>query len=254
MKLSIITIVRNNKEHIETCIRSVIGQSYKNIEYIVVDGGSTDGTLDVIERFRDSIDKLILGKGAGVYDALNVGISAATGDVVGFLHSDDLYQRGDIFEKVVKKFAEAGCDALYGDLVYVERHNIDNVVRYWKTGEFSPHKFRAGWSIPHPTFFVKKRIYDKYGLYNTRLKISSDYEMMIRLLYRNNIKASYLPEVLIRMRTGGISNRNLPSIIRKTKEDYMAWFINGQKRAYGTVIRKSLVKLPQFFHRDKGRI
>ncbi|MBD3295870.1 MAG: glycosyltransferase [Candidatus Omnitrophica bacterium] len=254
MKITVVTIVKDNVKHIEECIKSVLAQNYPAIEYIVVDGGSVDGTLEVVDSYGSSISRVIRGQDAGLYDALNVGIAAATGDVIGFLHSDDLYQNEDVIRKVADRFLKNNIEAVYGDLVYVDREDESKIIRYWKTGRYSSKKFRLGWSIPHPTLFVKKITYEKYGLYNTKLKISSDYEMMIRLLSKNHINVAYIPEVFVRMRTGGVSNRDIPSIIRKTKEDYKAWKMNGTPRAYGTVLRKNLVKLSQFFYRERDAI
>ncbi|MEA3489038.1 MAG: glycosyltransferase family 2 protein [Candidatus Omnitrophota bacterium] len=251
MKISIITIVLNNREYIESCIKSVIGQTYKDVEYIVVDGGSTDGTLDIVEQYKDRIDRIIRGKDAGIYQAINIGIAAASGDVIGFLHSDDLYADENVLKKVAEAFISSSAEAVYSDLKYVNRHNVDSVIRYWKSGSYDPGKLKEGWSLPHPTFFVKTEIYDKFGMYDTSLKISADYEMMIRLLFKNTINVKYIPEVLVKMRAGGVSNRNISTIVRKTREDYRAWKIHGVKRAYGTVIRKNIYKIPQFFTKKR---
>lgn len=247
MKLSIITVVRNGEDHIEECIKSILSQKNVDLEYIVVDGGSKDGTTAIIEKYRGCIDRLIFDKDSGIYEALNIGIAASTGEAIGFLHSDDFYQHPHVLSTVCEKFLESGAEAVYGDLVYIGRNDPEKIVRVWRPGKFEFKKMRAGWSLPHPTFFVRKEIYEKYGSYNEHLKISADYEMNIRLLFRNNVKVEYIPEVLVRMRMGGVSNKSISNLIKKTVEDHKAWEINGIFNPGTTILRKNIRKIPQFF-------
>lgn len=244
MKISIITVVRNNKEFIESCIKSVLDQTYKDIEYIVIDGASTDGTFEIVNKYNSKASKIISEKDSGFIYAMNKGLGLASGDVVGFLHSDDFYADNTVIEKIADSFKRNNTDSLYGDLVYVTKNNPDKIVRYWRGREYDANSLRWGWMPAHPTFFVKKNIYEKYGYFNTDFKISTDYENMLRFLYKYKISAHYLPETIIKMRFGGVSNRSVKNIVRKTVEDYRAC------RLYGlglcTVIAKNIIKLPQF--------
>jgi glycosyltransferase len=250
MKVSVITGALNSSNTIEDSIRSVLNQSYKDIEHIIIDGGSTDGTLDIIYRYKDKIAKVISEPDNGIYDALNKGIRLASGDIVGILHSDDFYAHDRIIEKVVDIFQRENVDSCYGDLEYISRENPYRVIRYWKVSPYSQGKFENGWQLPHPTFFVKKWVYDKYGCFNTDFKISADYELMLRFLIKYRITTQYIPEVLIKMRIGGLSNKRFfRSWLIKGFEDYRAWKVNGLKQDIFTIFLKYLVKAPQFVRR-----
>ena len=217
MKVSIITVVRNNVATINDAINSVIGQTYKNIEYIVVDGASTDGTVSVVQSYTNKIDKFITEKDHGLYDAMNKGITLATGDIIGILNSDDMYFDKNVIESIVNTFREKKTDSVFGDLHYVDKNNTDKVMRYWKTSNFKPGSFVKGWHPPHPSFFVKKEVYEKYGLYDLELSISADFDLMLRLLEKHQISSVHLPKILVKMRTGGQSNNNLKNIITSNK-------------------------------------
>jgi len=248
MKISIITVVRNNAKNIEDCIRSVISQTYKDKEYIVIDGRSTDGTLEIINRHRNETTTIVSEKDYGHIDAMNKGIRLATGDILGFLHSDDFYANPEVIEKIANIFKKNNVDSVYGDLIYVGRNNPNKVIRYWKSGKFNIEKIENGWMPPHPSFFVKKKIYKKYGLLNsTDFKISMDYELILRFLYRYRISIAYLPEAVVKMRCGGLSNRSIGNILAKTKEDLKACRMYGLGPA--TVFKKNISKVPQFFVR-----
>ena len=242
MKVSIITSVYNNKATIKDAIESVLNQTYKNIEYIIVDGGSTDGTIDVIKKYQDKISKFVSESDNGIYDGLNKGIKLATGDIIAFLHSDDEYYFTDIIEKIIKKFQENNCDGVYGDLIYVNEKN--KIVRYWKSGEFSVEKLKKGWMPPHPTLFLRKKIYDKYGFFSLDYKISADYDFMLRVL-RDNPKLVYIPEILYKMKLGGASNKSIKNIIQKSIEDYKA-ITQNKVGGMLTLINKNFSKLKQF--------
>lgn len=203
MKISIITVVWNNVNTIKDAIESVLNQTYKNIEYIIIDGGSTDGTIEVIQSYGNKINKFVSERDEGIYDAMNKGIKLATGDVIGILNSDDFYKSNDVLETVAKEFMVKDIDCLYGDLEYVDQSNTSKVVRYWKSKPYRKGLFQKGWHPPHPTFFVKREIYHKYGMFNTNFKIAADYELMLRFLEKYQIKSSYIPKVLVSMRLGG---------------------------------------------------
>lgn len=251
MTISIVTISFNSEKTIEDTILSVIGQTCEHVEYIIIDGGSKDKTMEIVNRHKDKISKIISEPDKGIYDAMNKGVHAATGDVVGILNSDDVYANRDVLKKVIAKFEEDNCDAVYSDLVYVDREDTGKVKRYWKSGEYKKGIFKKGWMPPHPTFFVKKKCYNDYGVYNTDLKSSADYELMLRFLHKHEISVSYLPEVITRMRVGGESNVSLKNRIRANKEDRLAWKLNGLKPGPLTLTRKPLSKISQFF-KNKG--
>ncbi|MGE0739482.1 glycosyltransferase family 2 protein [Sulfurimonas sp.] len=205
LKISIITVVWNNAKTIKDAIDSVLDQTYDNIEYIVVDGASTDGTVEIVKSYGDKISKFISEKDKGLYDAMNKGITLATGDVVGILNSDDFYIDGNVIERVAKEFEEKGVDSIYADLVFVKPENLDKTIRYYDSSHFTPPRFAYGWMPAHPTFFVKKFVYEKYGLFRTDLKIAADFDILVRFLYTHKISYSYIKEVLVKMRVGGIS-------------------------------------------------
>ena len=246
MKISIITSVYNNKDTIEDAIKSVLNQTYKNIEYIVIDGASTDGTIDIVKKYQDKISKFISEPDNGIYDGLNKGIKLATGDVIAFLHSDDIYASNDIIEYIVNNFDDN--DAIYGDLVYTSKSDTTKVLRYWKSKNFNKSLLKKGWMPAHPTFFVKKEIYDKYGCFDTSFRIAADYDFMLRVL-KNNIKVKYLPKILYKMRIGGESNKSLTNIINKTKEDLKALKKN-EIGGFHTLIYKNLSKIKQFIKKS----
>ena len=205
MKISIITVVWNNKDTIKDAIDSVLNQTYKDIEYIIVDGASADGTIEIIKNYEDKITKFISEKDKGLYDAMNKGIKLATGDIVGILNSDDFYMDEFVIEKVVKTFKEKKIDSVYADLVYVKPDNLNKVVRFYDSSKFHLSKFAYGWMPAHPTFFVKREIYKKYGLFRTDLKIAADFDLLVRFLYTHKISYYYIKEVLVKMRVGGLS-------------------------------------------------
>ncbi|PRY15741.1 glycosyltransferase involved in cell wall biosynthesis [Pontibacter ummariensis] len=247
MKVTIITIVFNNRETIADTIESVLGQTYPDIEYIVVDGLSTDGTVQTIKGYGNRIAKFISEEDGGLYDALNKGIRMATGDVIGFLHSDDIFYSKEAITAVAEAFKAASSDCVYADLVYVDREKPDKIVRNWKSGIYKRKSFVYGWMPPHPTFYVKREVYERLGLYDTAFKSAADYELMLRYLYRHGISTAYLPAYLVRMRVGGKSNSTLKNRIRANNEDYNAWLVNGLRPRFYTRYLKPLRKLTQFF-------
>jgi len=250
-KISIITVSFNSQSTIKHTIQSVASQDYQNKEYILIDGASTDWTLDIISFLKDKINYFVSEKDNGIYNAMNKGIKASSGDIIGILNSDDFYSNNEVLSKVANIFEETDCDCLYGDLVYVDKGDARNIVRYWKSGEFSKRKLRMGWMLPHPTFFVKKEIYEKYGLYNLKLKTAADYEMILRLLHNDSIKVEYLPEILIKMRIGGESNSSFLNRLKGNYEDNLAWDMNNLRKPPFIRFLKPLRKIKQFFKKPK---
>ncbi|WP_421716488.1 glycosyltransferase family 2 protein [Arcobacter arenosus] len=249
MKVSIITSVWNNEKTIEDAIKSVLSQNYRDIEYILVDGASSDGTVEVIKKYEDKISTFVSEKDKGIYDGLNKGVELATGDIIGFLHSDDIYADEHIISEVVGQFKNTNTDSIYGDLVYVDKVDTSKIFRYWKSGNYSFKKLCNGWMPPHPTFFVKKEFYDRYGKFDLDFGIAADYDFMLRMLGKYKITTSYLPKVLYKMRVGGASNRSIKNIIQKSREDIKALKNNGIGGVY-TIVMKNLSKIPQFLKKN----
>lgn len=246
MKISLITATYNCKDTVTNCLASVAEQSRVDVEHVVVDGASTDGTLDVLQAHRDAIAVLVSEPDGGIYDALNKGIARSSGDVVGLLHADDLYADSEVLARVAEAFADPEVDAVYGNLVYVSKSDPSRVIRYWRAGEFSLARLRWGWMPPHPTLFLRRPLYERFGLFDTRYRIAADYDLMLRVLSQLSGKVVYLPEVLVRMRMGGVSNRSLSNIVRKSWEDYQALRTN-RVGGLGALAWKNLSKLSQFF-------
>ena len=251
IKLSIITVSLNSVNTIEKTIQSIISQDYTNVEYIVIDGDSNDGTIDIVKKYSDYVAYYHSEKDNGIYDAMNKGISVATGEIVGILNSDDFYPNSFILSNVIKTFKKYQCDAVYGDLVYVKADDITKIKRYWKAGDYNTKKIKNGWMLPHPTFFVKREVYKKHGLYDTELKSAADYKMILNLIYKQNIIVYYIPMILVNMRLGGESNRSLINRIRANKEDSLAWTKNQLNKPLFIRIKKPLQKLKQFFLKPK---
>jgi glycosyltransferase involved in cell wall biosynthesis len=205
VKISIITVVWNNKETVKDAIDSVLNQTYKNLEYIIIDGASTDGTIEIVQGYKDKITMFISEPDKGLYDAMNKGINLATGDIVGILNSDDFYIDDKVIQRVVREFEKKNVDSVYADLVFVKPGNLDKTVRYYDSSKFNPLKFSYGWMPAHPTFFVKKDVYKKYGVFRTDLKIAADFDILARFLFVHKISYSYMQEVLVKMRIGGVS-------------------------------------------------
>jgi glycosyltransferase len=248
LKISVITAVHNNRETISAALDSALGQSGVDIELVVIDGGSTDGTLEVLRSYADRLHVLVSEPDRGIYDALNKGIQRASGEVVGFLHSDDLFADAGVLSRIATAFADPGVDAVYGDLLYVRKDNPDQVVRYWRSGEFSGRRLGWGWMPPHPTLYIRRHVYEQHGLFDTSFRIAADYDFILRTLGQNRVGVCYIPEVLVKMRVGGVSNRSLSNIMRKSSEDLRALRRNGMG-GLGALLWKNLSKLPQFLGR-----
>lgn len=246
MKISIITVTFNSAETIEKTIQSVFNQSYKNVEYIIVDGKSTDETLAIIETYKSHITKIVSEKDNGLYDALNKGIALATGDIIGILHSDDFYTDTNVLQLYADTFSKNDSDAVYSDLYYVDRINTAKIIRKWKSGSYKANSFLYGWMPPHPTFFVKSDCYKKFGNFNLQLKSAADYELMLRFIHKNKINISYLQYFTVKMRVGGKSNASVTNRVNANIEDRKAWEINNLKPYFFTLYFKPLRKIIQF--------
>ena len=247
MKISIITICYNSAETIEDTIKSVASQSHDDVEYIIVDGASKDNTLEIVNKYKEHISTIISEPDKGIYDAMNKGVQAASGEVIGILNSDDFYAHDDVLKDIDKLFRRTEAEAVYADLVYVNRDNTNEVIRYWKSGPYKVGHFEKGWMPPHPTFFLKKECYDEYGIYSTKLRSAADYELMLRMIRKEGVSVAYHPEVITKMRVGGQSNVTLKNRWKANREDREAWRMNGLQPRPLTLIRKPLSKISQYF-------
>ena len=251
MKVSIITVAFNSEKTIEKTIQSILSQDYKNIEYLIIDGKSTDNTNEICNKYKNNISKIVSEKDRGIYDAMNKGIQLATGDIIGILNSDDWYANNHVISDVVTTMQKHNADALYGDLIYVDEKNIHRTKRYWKSGKFNKRKFKFGWMPPHPTVFIKKSLYEKYGLFNLTLQSAADYELMLRYFYKNNVVPCYLPKVITVMLQGGKSNASFHNRVKANREDRIAWKINNLNPNIFTLSLKPIRKIPQFLYRKQ---
>ena len=247
-EISIITVSLNSGATLDDCINSVSGQTAA-AEQILIDGGSTDSTAMVIEETRDRLSKVIMEPDCGMYDALNKGIGIAGRGIIGILHADDMYADDQVIESVVDDFSNPVVGAVYGDLVYVERECPDKIVRRWKAGTFEPRKFYHGWMPPHPTFFVRRNLYEQFGLFRLDMGSAADYELMLRFLLVHRIKVQYIPRVLVKMRTGGVSNASLKARLQANRMDRKAWKVNGLRPYPWTIVAKPARKFGQWWVR-----
>jgi glycosyltransferase len=245
--VTIITIVSNNVKTIRNAIQSVAFQDYPNIEHIVIDNASKDGTLEAIYEQKDVISLIVSEPDDGIYFALNKGIRLSKGEIIGFLNSDDILKSRNTISKIVSALKDSNFDAVYGDLQYFSMKKPNQITRLWNTGEFSLKKIKKGWMPPHPTFYTYKKTYTDFGFFDESYKISSDYEMMLRLFYCHRIRAKYLPEVLVKMQRGGVSNQNFKSIFLKTREDLR--IMKKYKFNISSLILKNISKFSQFIFR-----
>lgn len=248
MKVSIITAAFNSVQTLEDTVKSVLEQTYSNIEYIVVDGGSTDGSLNVVRRYEQQFCgrmKWISEKDRGIYDAMNKGIQMATGDIVGILNSDDYFTRKDVIERMVDSF-DKELDAVYGDIHFIRDGQPDKCIRYYSSKRFSPMWLRFGFMPAHPSFYCRREVFDRAGLYKTDYAIGSDYEMMVRLFLKFQIKTKYLPMDFVTMRTGGTSTRNVKSRLTLIKDDVRGCRENGFYTNSLMISVKFLYKLFEF--------
>ncbi len=246
MKISIITVCFNSQHTIKATIKSVLNQSYNKVEYIIIDGGSTDNTIKIINEFSNSIDLLVSETDAGIYDAINKGIGKSSGDVIGLLHADDIFENKLVLENVMS-FFDKDIDMIYGDINYVDRVDVNKVIRRWKSSIYSINKFKWGWMPPHTGFFIKKSCYLNYGLYNLNVGSSADYELMLRMFEVHDLKSKYISLNIAKMRMGGVSNSSFKNRWEANRNDKKSWKVNGLKPFWFTFIIKPLIKIKQFF-------
>lgn len=217
MKVSIVTVCFNSAPTIEDTILSVAGQQGVEVEHIIVDGASTDGTVDIIKKHK-SVTRFVSERDKGIYDAMNKGIALATGDVIGTLNADDFYADNHVLESVAKVFTNSVREACYGDLIYVSQENKEKTIRYWRSRKYVYGLFKTGWMPAHPTFFARKNVYEKLGGFNLNYKIAADFELLFRFIEQNRLNVEYLPKVLVKMRLGGTTNKNLSNVVKQNKE------------------------------------
>ena len=245
MKISIVTAVYNREATIKEALNSVEQQTHSDIQHVIQDGGSTDKTLDIIKSHNNNHISLASVRDGGIYDAINKGMRRAQGDVVGLMHSDDIFANNTVVTKVAKAFEDSQVDCVYGDLQYVAADDTDRVIRHWTSGAYSRELLQRGWMPPHPTFYIRRSILERLGDYDTSYQIAADYDAMLRWLWTGGINPAYIPEVMVKMRVGGESNRSLNRILQKSREDLRALKSNGAG-GIGALVLKNVSKIKQF--------
>jgi len=249
MKVSIIIPTFNSEEFLKSAIDSVLSQTYPDIECIVVDGGSKDGTIKILESYGNKIS-FISEKDKGVFDALNKGIRKAQGEIIGWLGADDFYANQTVIDTAVKNIEKTNALLCWGDLVYVDRHDTNKVLRYWKSSAYEKGLMKKAWQLPHFASFIRKEVFETYGYFRLDFKISADYEFFLRVLEKNNIASSYVPNLFLKMRAGGISNQSIKNIIKGNKDCYKAWKVNGLRINPLTLfLRKPFLKIWQYWRK-----
>ncbi|GAB3182095.1 glycosyltransferase family 2 protein [Telluribacter humicola] len=248
MKVSIITVVYNGEKTIRDSIESVLRQDYPSIEYILIDGGSSDKTVEIIHSYGSKIARVVSERDKGIYDAMNKGISYATGDLIGILNADDLYAYDSAISDVVAAVSHDNTDGAYGDLVYVDP-TLTQIKRRWISGMYRKNLFNWGWMPPHPTFFLRKEWYQKYGNFRLDMGSAADYELMLRMIHKQKANLSYIPRVMIKMRIGGVSNQNILNRIKANKSDRKAWVVNDLKPYFFTLWLKPIRKVMQYVYK-----
>jgi glycosyltransferase len=245
MKISVVTAVMNGRATLPAMLDSLEGQSHQDVEHVVQDGGSTDGTVAYLRAHRHRCMALQSISDTGIYDAINQGIHRASGDIVGLLHADDRLAGPEVLTWVAEAMADPAIDGVYGDLQYIARDDPTRVIRHWKAGAYSAAHLKRGWMPPHPTLYLRREVFARVGLYDTSYRIAGDYEAMLRYLTAGQVRLGYIPQVMVRMKMGGVSNRSFAHMIRKSREDYRAIRHHGVG-GIGTLFAKNLSKLPQF--------
>ena len=249
LKISIITPTFNSEKNISYCLDSIASQTYKNIEHIIIDGKSTDKTIEIVSKYPNNFAKIVCEKDKGIYDALNKGIKYASGDIIGFLHSDDIFKEASTIEVIVNTFLKSNAEVVYGDLEYIQDLTSDKVFRFWKSSPFKKEKLFHGWMPPHPTIFTKKEIYEGVGGFDPSFKIAGDYKFILQMFSNESLKSFYMPQVITQMKVGGKSNKSLSNIILKMKEDWLALdalHIRPYQKVY-IIFLKNFSKISQLF-------
>lgn len=248
MKVTLITVCRNVAPVIAETLDSILAQTHPDIEIIVIDGASTDGTVEILEPYRTKLGALLSEPDKGIYDAMNKGLRLATGDIIGFVNAGDLLMTPHVISTVVQAFAAPDMEAVYGDIIMVDEHDITKVKRKWESGAYRRERFRSGWMPPHVGTFFRKSVYDRFGLFRDDLRIGADYEILFRFLYKERVHTVHIPEVLVRFRLGGMSNGNLKQVMQANREVRRSWRLNGFNAPPLLVTRKLWSKVMQFFH------
>ncbi|MDE8652412.1 glycosyltransferase family 2 protein [Novosphingobium album (ex Liu et al. 2023)] len=249
MKITVVTAVYNRAATIAEAVASVQAQSYASVEHVIQDGGSSDGTVATIERLANASTRLRSEADHGIYDAINRGITRASGEVIGLMHSDDVFAHDHVLAKVASAFGDPSIDGVYGDLQYVAADDLTHVIRQWRSSSYDMARLRRGWMPPHPTLYLRCEVFQRWGLYDTEMRIAADYDAMLRYFVKGGITLAYIPEVLVKMRVGGESNRSLGHILRKSREDLVAIRRNGVG-GIGTLAWKNFSKLSQFIMKE----
>ncbi len=250
MKFTIITPAYNSQSTISDTMNSILSQTYDDVEHIIIDGGSTDNTLKIIENSGFDV-KVYSESDNGIYDAMNKGIKKASGDIIGILNSDDLYFDSNVLQTVAEAFERNEVPCVYGDLVYVDKDNTSRIIRYWKSSPYKLGSFKKGWHPPHPSFFVRKKVYEKYGLFREDMRIAADFEFMLRILEKYQLPSFYIDRVLVKMRLGGESNRSIKNMIKGNRDYKRAFLVNGYKIPKFYTVRRLMPKLLQFMTATK---
>jgi glycosyltransferase involved in cell wall biosynthesis len=245
MKISVITATYNSSATVKDTLTCIRAQDHPDIEHLIIDGGSTDNTAEIVASYPH-VAKWISEKDNGLYDAMNKGIRLATGEIIGILNSDDIYVDASVLSDVARAFEDASVMTVFADLQYVHYDDLDRIKRTWITGPLKKNSFYYGWMPPHPTFFVRKEVYQRAGVFNTDLRSAADYEIMLRILVRHGLSSYYIPRVIVKMRVGGVSNNSLRNRLRANREDRLAWKINQLKPYFFTLYLKPLRKISQF--------
>ncbi|WP_426671957.1 glycosyltransferase family 2 protein [Mucilaginibacter sp. McL0603] len=245
MKISVITVAFNAEKTIEHSIASVLGQKFNNVQYIVIDGGSTDDTIKIINKYKDKVDIFVSEPDRGIYDAMNKGIALATGDIIGTLNADDFYSDDHVLSEVAAGFTDPHTDILYGDLDYIEPSGKIN--RKWRSGKYKSGAFNWGWMPPHPTFYCRKKLFDELGAYKLDYGSAADYELMLRFIHSNKTNVYYLNKVMVKMVIGGISNKSFGNRVNALRFDLKAMRNNNIFLPGVTILFKPLRKIAQFF-------
>ena len=251
MKISIVTVCYNSAQTLGDTLVSVAGQTHPDVEHIVVDGASTDGTPQILKQHRRALARVVSEPDQGIYDAMNKGFAMATGEVIGTLNSDDLFAHPKVLEQVARTFDDPSVDACYGDLVYVSREDPDRIVRYWQSRPYTDGLFARGWMPPHPTFYIRRRAYERHGAFDLGYRLQSDFEFTLRLLAVHRLNAVYLPETLVKMRMGGVTNNRLTNVVKGNIEAYRACRSNGVNVTPFFILAKILSRVSQFWRRPQ---
>ncbi len=246
MKISLITVTYNSEKYLSHCIESVQRQSYIDLEHIIIDGKSTDNTVSIIKKYEAGIAKWVSESDKGMYDAINKGMDMATGEVIGILNSDDILVSADVISSIAQTFKEQNVDSVYGDLEYVDQENTDKIYRVWKGRKYRRNLFKTGWMPGHPTFYIKKELINKYGGYESHYFTAADYEFMARYLFKHKISSFYLPQLIVKMRRGGASNKSINQRLRANRRDYLAMKKNNIPLPFVVSILKPLLKIHQY--------